>query len=147
MTGAGKTLRTRPDDPERAWPPEGLMDREGSLTASVSAWAEAGQQRVIQPTEAESALPVVAPLEEAADEVGIMAAVEGTRCQILARLLPDRRPACAIGRVPASTGAAAVTIYPRRPHSAWMVHRGSAEICTTDWPHCVDVPGCPGNVL
>ena len=80
--------------------------------ASASAWAEAGQQRVIRPTEASRPLQVVAPLDEAADEAGILAAVERTRRRILVRLLPDRRPACAIGRVPASTGAAAVTITP-----------------------------------
>ncbi len=65
------------------------MDREGSLTASASTWAEAGQQRVIQPTEAESAMQVIAPLEEAAT----LAAAERTSCRILARLLPDRPPA------------------------------------------------------
>jgi hypothetical protein len=123
------------------------MDREGSLTASASAWAEA-RRRVIQPTEAKSAAARSwRPLEAAADEAGILAVAERTSRRILARLLPDRRPACAIGRVPASTGAAAVTIYPRRPHSAWIVRRGSADICTIDWPHCVDVPGCPRNVL
>jgi len=71
ITCPGRTIRARLNDGRPA---------KGSLTASASAWAEAGQQRVIQPTEASRPLQVVAPLDEAAT----LAAVERTSRRILA---------------------------------------------------------------